>query len=226
MVRPGASSMKHLLVHVGAAASVLVLSVVAWGAIPPDDPLPSSNSSASKQAILDVVGRVTRQGGPEFVPVAERIAVFDNDGTLWSEQPIYVQVAFALDRVKKLMPSHPEWKDRQPFKAVLENDMKTVAAGGEKGILDILAATHVGSTTAEFELGRRFREARVDDVEHGSPSRGDRPYHTDAAREAAYDRESRIGTPARGLDETAARHWIVVDMQKDWKAIFPPTAPR
>ena len=114
------------------------------------DPLPSWNDGAAKKAIVDFVGRVTREGGPDFVPPAERIATFDNDGTLWSEQPVYVQIAFAFDRVKALAPTHPEWKQKQPFKGVLEGDMGAVAATGEKGLLEIMAVTHVGNTTDEF----------------------------------------------------------------------------
>ena len=114
------------------------------------DPLPSWNDSASKNAIRNFVARVTASSGPDFVPVAERIAVFDNDGTLWSEHPMYFQVLFAFDRVHALAPTHPEWKDRQPFKGVLERDMKAVAATGEKGLLEIMAATHAGTTTEEF----------------------------------------------------------------------------
>ena len=115
------------------------------------EPLPSWNDGAAKKAIVDFVGRVTRQGGPDFVQPAERIATLDNDGTLWSEQPIYFQVAFALDRVKALAPQHPEWKQTQPFKGIIEGDMKAVAAAGEKGLLEVMAATHVGNTTEEFE---------------------------------------------------------------------------
>ena len=92
------------------------------------DPLPSWNDGPNKRAIIDFVSRVTKEGSPDFVPVAQRIATFDNDGTLWSEQPIYFQFAFALDRVKALAPHHPEWKTQQPFKAVLEGDMKTLLA--------------------------------------------------------------------------------------------------
>ena len=97
------------------------------------DPLPSWNDGASRSAILDFVARVTREGGPDFVAVPERIAVFDNDGTLWSEQPIYTQLAFAFDRVAELAPQHPEWKTTQPFKGVLEHDAKAVAASGREG---------------------------------------------------------------------------------------------
>jgi phosphoglycolate phosphatase-like HAD superfamily hydrolase len=117
---------------------------------PASDPLASWNDAPSKAAITDFVARVTRQGGADFVPVPERIAVFDNDGTLWSEQPIYFQLAFALDRVKELAPQHPEWKTTQPFKGVLEGDMKAVAATGQKGILEMIAVTHVNNTTEEF----------------------------------------------------------------------------
>ena len=115
------------------------------------DPLPSWNEGVSKRAITEFVTRVTHQGGQDFVPPAERIATFDNDGTLWVEHPMYVQMAFILDRVKALAPLHPEWKDTQPFKAVLEGDMKTLAEYGEHGLLELGMATHAGMTTEEFE---------------------------------------------------------------------------
>jgi phosphoserine phosphatase len=114
------------------------------------DPLPSWNDGPAKKAIIEFVARVTKEGGPEFVPPAERIATFDNDGTLWSEQPIYFQFAFALDRVKALAPQHPEWKTQQPFKAVLDGDMKALVASGEKGLVELVMATHTGMTTDEF----------------------------------------------------------------------------
>jgi hypothetical protein len=115
------------------------------------DPLPSWNDGATKQSILDFVAAVTREGSPDFVPPAERIATFDNDGTLWVEHPMYTQLAFALDRVKALAPQHPEWKDTQPFKAALEGDMKTLAETGEHGLMALLMATHPGMTTNEFQ---------------------------------------------------------------------------
>jgi hypothetical protein len=115
------------------------------------DALPSWNDGVSKQAITDFVARVTQQGGADFVPPAERIATFDNDGTLWVEHPMYVQLAFALDRVKALAPLHPEWKDTQPFKAALEGDMKSLAASGEHGVAALVTATHAGMTTEEFQ---------------------------------------------------------------------------
>src|SRR5262245_17494302 len=115
------------------------------------DPLPSWNEGPSKKAIRDFVAKVTKEGGTDFVPIAERIATFDNDGTLWSEQPFYFQLAFVFDRIKSLEAKHPEWKETQPFKAVLEGDLKTALAGGEKGIFELLAATHSGITTEEFE---------------------------------------------------------------------------
>jgi phosphoserine phosphatase len=111
--------------------------------------LPSWNDGASKQAIVAFVGKVTREG-PDFVPVAERIAVFDNDGTLWTEKPVPFQLLFALDRVKAMAPQHPEWKTKEPFASVLKGDMAGLAASGEKGVLGIIAATHAGMTTDEF----------------------------------------------------------------------------
>jgi haloacid dehalogenase-like hydrolase len=113
--------------------------------------LPSWNEGATKLSILDFVAAVTREGSPDFVPPAERIATFDNDGTLWVEHPMYTQLAFALDRVKTLAPQHPEWKDMQPFKAALEGDMKTLAGSGEHGLLELLMATHTGMTANEFQ---------------------------------------------------------------------------
>jgi hypothetical protein len=114
------------------------------------DPLPSWNDGASKARILAFVQAVTEKGGKDFVPEDERIATFDNDGTLWTEHPMYFQLAFALDRVKALAPKHPEWKTKQPFKAALEGDMKTLAASGEKGLLTLVMATHAGMTPEQF----------------------------------------------------------------------------
>ena len=116
-----------------------------------NDPLPSWNEGPAKKSIVDFVAKVTKDGGKQFVPAAERIAVFDNDGTLWSEQPMYVQLAFALDRVRALAPKHPEWKEQQPFKAALEGDTKALAAAGERGLVELMMATHAGMTTDEFE---------------------------------------------------------------------------
>lgn len=116
------------------------------------DPLPSWNEGASKKSILDFLAKVTKEGSKEFVPIAERIAVFDNDGTLWSEQPMYVQLAFALDRVKALAPKHPEWKEKQPFKAALEGDAMALAATGERGLVELMMVTHAGMSTEEFEV--------------------------------------------------------------------------
>jgi phosphoserine phosphatase len=115
-----------------------------------DDRLPSWNDGAVKKSITDFVARTTTQGGPEFVPAAERIAVFDNDGTLWAEQPVYFQFQFAFDRIRAMAPQNPQWKTQQPFKAVLDGDMKALMAGGMKSIGQIMAATHAGMTTEEF----------------------------------------------------------------------------
>ena len=114
------------------------------------DPLPSWNEGPAKTSITEFVARVTTEGSPDFIPEARRIATFDNDGTLWTEQPMYVQLAFALDRVKALASLYPEWKDQQPFKAVLEGDLEALAASGEKGLMEIIAATHAGMTNDEF----------------------------------------------------------------------------
>jgi hypothetical protein len=117
------------------------------------DPLPSWNDGPVKRSILDFVAGVTEEGSPAFVPLPERIATFDNDGTLWAEQPVYFQFAFAADRVKALAPQHPEWKKRQPFKALLEGDVKSMAAIGERGLLEVMNATHSGMTVEEFHNG-------------------------------------------------------------------------
>jgi phosphoserine phosphatase len=115
------------------------------------DPLPSWNDTASKKAIIEFVDKVTKQGSPTFVPAAERIATFDNDGTLWAEQPMYFQFFFAVDRVKALAPQHPEWKTQEPFASLLKGDMKGALAGGEQGLMEIVMATHAGMTTEEFD---------------------------------------------------------------------------
>ena len=113
-------------------------------------PLPSWNGGPAKQAIVKFVTDVNSQGAPTFVAPSDRVAVFDNDGTLWSEQPLYFQFVFALDRIKAMAPQHPEWKDREPFRSILAGDMKTALAGGERAVAEIVAATHSGMTTDEF----------------------------------------------------------------------------
>ena len=302
------------------------------------DPLPSWNDTGSKKAIVAFVKRVIQDGSPEFVPPAERIAVFDNDGTLWCEQPMYVQLAFVLDRVKALAPQHPEWKETEPFASVLKDDLKGVAAAGEKGLADLLAATHAGMTNYEFtkvvvdwlttarhpRFNRKYFECvyqpmvellaylrsqgfktyivsgggvefmrpwaervygvppeqvigssiklkyelqdgrpvllRLPEIDFiddkaGKPvgiqkAIGRRPiaafgnsdgdyemlrwttagegrrlgmivHHTDAEREYAYDRESHFGRLDQALTEAEGRAWIVVDMQRDWRIMFP-----
>ena len=133
-------------------------------------PLPSWRDGQARKAVLDFVRRVTKPGGAEFVPQAERIAVFDNDGTLWCEQPLYVQLAFVLDRVKVLAKDHPEWKEQQPFQAALAGDLKAVAATGQKGVMQLLMATHAGMTTEEFTQVAR------DWIATARHPRFDRPY--------------------------------------------------
>jgi phosphoglycolate phosphatase-like HAD superfamily hydrolase len=289
-------------------------------AVAQSDPLPSWNDGAAKRSITDFVARVTTQGGTDFAPPAERIAVFDNDGTLWCEQPIYFQAAFALDRVKAMAARHPEWKQQQPFKAFLSGDKKALAERGEKGLQTLGAAAHSGMTTDEFatsvanwlaaakhsRFNRPYNEliyqpmvellsylrangfktfivsgggvefirvwaekaygippeqvvgsSGVVKFELGADGKpvginhfvGRRPilafgnsdgdhqmlqwtmagpgarfagivHHTDAAREYAYDRPSKIGQLDKAWDEAKAKGWIVVDMQQDWKKVF------
>lgn len=302
------------------------------------DPLPSWNEGTAKKSIIEFVVRVTKSGDADFVPVARRVAVFDNDGTLWAEQPVYFQLAFALDMIKAMSGSHPEWKDEQPFKSVLEDDQNTLAAQGEHGLLEIVAATHAGMSTdafsntvdawlrsakhprfnrlytdlayqpmielldylrtnsfktyivsgggvefmrcfaeqvygippeqvvgssgvVKFELGptgkaELIKEPKIEFVDDGpgkpvginrfigrrpifafGNSDGDQqmlewtassddPYfiglvhHTDAVREWAYDRNSKIGKLDKALDEATAKGWTVVDMKQDWNQIF------
>ena len=129
---------------------LIVVAAAAGRAGAQTDLLPSWNEGPSKQAIVKFVQAVTDRANPQYVAPEARIAVFDNDGTLWSEQPMYFQGFFAFDRVKALASKHPEWKTKQPFKGILENDMKEVAAAGEKGLLEVIAATHTGMTTDEF----------------------------------------------------------------------------
>jgi len=315
-----------------------LLAATGSSALAQVDPLPSWNDGAAKRSILDFVMRATTAGGADFVPVLERIAVFDNDGTLWSEQPIYFQFAFAIDRVKALASQHPEWKEREPFKSVLAGDMGALFAGGEKAMLEIIMATHTGMTVEEFaktvedwvatarhprfnrpytelvyqpmlELigllranqfktfivsggGIEFmrpwtekvygippeqvvgssgvvkyelrdgksvlvKEPKVEFIDDG-PGKpvginrfiGRRPvlafgnsdgdlqmlqyaaggaglrfmglvHHTDAEREFAYDRQSRVGKLDKAWDEALQRKWTVVDMKADWKVIYP-----
>ncbi|WP_348799339.1 HAD family hydrolase [Flavobacterium adhaerens] len=116
-----------------------------------ETPLASWNDTKTKTAILDFVKEVTDPKSPSFVPVADRIATFDNDGTLWTEQPVYFQLFFAMDRIKELAPKHPEWKNKQPYKAVLENNMGELLKQGEKGLVEIVMASHTGVTSEEFE---------------------------------------------------------------------------
>ena len=115
------------------------------------DPLPSWNDTAPKKAMIAFVEKVTKEGSPDFVPPAERIATFDNDGTLWSEQPMYFQGFFAFDRIKALALEHPVWKDKEPFASVLRGDVKSALAGGEHALVQLVMATHAGLTTEEFE---------------------------------------------------------------------------
>jgi phosphoserine phosphatase len=130
-----------------AVVVTVVSATAAWAA----DPLPSWNDTAPKKAIVTFVEKVTEQGSPDFVPPPERIAVFDNDGCLWSEQPMYFQAFFIFDRIKQLAPQHPEWETREPFASVLKGDMKSALSGGEHALIEMAMATHAGTTTEEFD---------------------------------------------------------------------------
>ncbi len=130
---------------------VIILLALGRTALAADDPMSSWNDGPTKQAIVDFVKKTTDASSPDYIPPAERITTFDNDGTLWVEHPVYTQLAFALDRVRALAPQHPEWKTTMPFKAVLDGDMKALAASGEKGLLELVMASHAGMSTTEFE---------------------------------------------------------------------------
>ena len=302
------------------------------------DPLPSWNEGPAKKAIIDFVKDVTYTSSENFIPANERIATFDNDGNLWAEQPLYFQLFFAIDRIQAEAENHPEWKEEQPFKAVLEGDMATALSYGEHGILEMVMATHAGMDTEEFQTivkdwlntsrhprfdrpyteliyqpmlelliylrannvktyivsggGIEFMRAWTEEVygippeqvvgssikttlsdkegklvierlaeldfiddKAGKPlginkhigrrpvfasgnsdgdlqmiqwtTQGEGPrfglylHHTDSVREWAYDRDSHIGRLDKGLDEAEANGWTVIDMEKDWKIVFP-----
>ncbi len=331
----GVILLKHLRSYLGVVFLVLVFVTGAAAA----EPLASWNEGPAKQRIVSFVSGATDATGSGYIPLDDRIAVFDNDGTLWSEQPLYFQFLFALDRVRAMAPQHPEWKTEQPFKAVLDGDMKAVAASGEKGLAALLMATHTGMTTDRFaavvtnwlatarhprfnrlyidlvyqpmlelltylrangfktyivsggtvEFMRAFaeavygvppeqvigstfvtkfqigvdgkpeliREPKLDFLDDGpgkpvainkfigrrpvfafGNSDGDQQmlewtaagagprfaglmHHTDAAREWAYDRASKIGRLDQALDEAVARGWTIVDMKQDWRTVYP-----
>ena len=142
--------LRHSVASAAVALAISAFALVS-AAFAQEEPLPSWNDGANKQAIIDFVTAVTTEGGADFVKAGDRIATFDNDGTLWSEQPMYVQLAFALDEVKAMAPDHPEWKETEPFKSVLAGDIAGIAASGKKGLEEIIAVTHSGMTTDQFE---------------------------------------------------------------------------
>jgi hypothetical protein len=154
---------------IGAIASAALLRSVT-PSLAQGDPLPSWNDGPNKQSIVDFVTRTTAMGGRDWVPVPERIATFDNDGTLWTEQPMYFQTAFAFDRVKALAARHPEWRTTEPFRSILADDRAELARLGEKALLEAVAATHAGVTTEEF------RKAVLDWLASARHPRFKRPY--------------------------------------------------
>lgn len=318
-------------------AFVVTLAATVCSTASTADPLPSWNEGATKKSIIEFVTTVTDKNSKDYVVPAKRIATFDNDGTLWVEYPMYTQVLFAFDRVKKLAAQHPEWKIEQPFKALLEGDMKTVGASGMKGVAKLVMASHAGMSGDAFaqevsiwfktnkhpHFDRLYKECiyqpqlellaylrandfktfivsgggiqfmrpmtmkaygippwqvvgssivsefkkeggtdvvrmpKIDfiDDKAGKPVGiyehiGVRPilsfgnsdsdmqmieyakagkgrtlglfvHHTDEKREFAYDRKSHVGVLNKALDQAAANDWIIVDMKKDWKQIFP-----
>lgn len=133
------------------------------------DPLPSWNDGPAKRAIVGFVERATTEGGPDFVGPSDRIAVFDNDGTLWSAQPVYVQAAFAFDRIRAPADEHPEWREKQPFKGVLDGDLRSALAGGERAVAELVVASHSGLTTEEFEAAVRAWIATAKHPRFGRP---------------------------------------------------------
>ena len=141
------TTFRQKLIAAALFVALILTATVALAA----DPLPSWNDGQAKQSIVSFVEQVTKEGSPDFVPVAERIATFDNDGTLWAEQPLYFQLFFALDRVMALAPQHPEWKTKEPFASLLKGDVKGALKGGEPAIGQIVMATHAGMTTEEFD---------------------------------------------------------------------------
>jgi phosphoglycolate phosphatase-like HAD superfamily hydrolase len=143
--------MKFLSARTPWAAVLVGTPAFAAATLQGADPLPSWNEGPVKRSILAFVEKVTKPGSPDFVPPAERIATFDNDGTLWGEQPLYFQFLFAIDRVKALAPEHPEWKDEEPFAALLRGDLAAALAGGEHAIVELMLSTHAGMTTEEFQ---------------------------------------------------------------------------
>ena len=144
-------TMKPVLKPIGIAIALLVVVAFISSIARASDPLPSWNDGKAKQAIVSFVEKVTREGSPDFVPLPERIATFDNDGTLWCEKPAPVELYFVLDRVKALAPQHPEWKDKEPYASILKGDMRGALAGGQRGLMEMVMATHAGNTSEEFE---------------------------------------------------------------------------
>ena len=179
-----------------------LFSTIAVAVAQPADPLPSWNDGAAKKAITDFVARVATQGGADFVPAEERIATFDNGGTLWTEQPYYFQLAFAFDRVKAMALAKVEFIDDDPGKPVGINRFigrrPIFAFGNSDGDLQMLQWTTAGP-------GARFAGI---------------VHHTDAEREYAYDRQSKIGKLDKALDKATAKGWTLVDMKQDWKKVF------
>jgi phosphoglycolate phosphatase-like HAD superfamily hydrolase len=163
-----------VIMHKGPAWRLVVGASIALGCAAPrsqtaSDPLPSWNDGPTKSSIIEFVQRVTTEGGPGFVPAEERIATFDNDGTLWSEQPVYFQALFALDRVKAMAPQHPEWQQSPAFKAAVAGDMQGLLATGEKGVMEVLLTAHAGMAAQDFAASVRDWLATAKHPKTGMP---------------------------------------------------------
>ena len=201
----------------------MILSLVAFTARA-SDPLPSWRDTATKKAMVAFVEKVTKEGTSDFVPIPERIATFDNDGTLWAEQPMYFQFFFVLDRLKALAPKHPEWREKEPFASVLKGDLKGAFASGEKGVLEMMAMTHSGMTTEEFE------NAVLEWISTAKHPKSGRPYvemvYQPMPELLAYLRANGFKTfIVSGGGVEFMRPWAqkttIIDMKEDWNSIFP-----
>jgi FMN phosphatase YigB (HAD superfamily) len=227
-----------------AAALFLIAAAMAVA-----DPLPSWNDTAPKKAIIAFVERVTREGSPDFVKPEERIATFDNDGTLWVEQPNYTQVTFAIDEVIAKAPQHPEWRETEPFKSIIAHDREAMLRFSIQDFEKVVAVTHSGMTIQQFQeivkkwlaeaKHPRFKRPYTECVYQPMlelmqylRANGFKTYidgarlmmlvhHDDARREYAYGAESKIGTFSDALmAEAKKKGWIVISMKDDWKQIF------
>ena len=230
-------------------STLLLASLAACATVQPGgtgDPLPAWREGARMRAILDFVAATTTERSPDVVTPAWRLALFANDGTLWVEQPMHTQIAFAPERVRALAPQHPEWRRQEPFRSVLANDHEGLARSGMRGLIEIIRVSHAGMSPDAFHvlvedwlstvrnprfLGRMPQAALGNSdgdyemLQYVTTAPGRRlgmlVHHEDAEREFAYDRESLFGGVDRGLNDAAGRGWHLVLMKQDWARIVP-----